>query len=263
MTAVTSPFGGMLRDHRRRSKLSQLNLAVHAGVSQRHLSFLESGRSQPSRDMVVQLAEALDLPLTHCNDLLTAAGFAELYPRRRLDATAMAPIRSVLDRMLAAQEPFPALVMDRAWNVLLANRGLIRLLDLVGGMEALVARVGGPNLLRLTLHPEGLRPHIRNWEEIAAYELTRASREPSGHAALEAVLEEVRGYPGLPRPGQTRAPLLPVLPTVFGLGDQELRLITTIAGFGTPQDVTADELRVEYMFPADEASEALLRQLEG
>lgn len=259
-------FGGMLRDCRRRCKLSQLDFALHAGVSQRHVSFLESGRSQPSREMVVQLAEALDLPLAGRNHLLNAAGFAGLYPRRRLDATAMAPVRAALHRMLAAQEPFPALVLDRAWNVVLANRGLSRLLDVVGGMDAMAERVGGPNMLRFTLHPEGLRPHIRNFDEIAAHLLSRVSREPPGHAELEAVLAEVRRYPGLPRPGRVTdrgAPLLPVLPTVLGVGDVELRLITTLAGFGTPQDVTADELRVENMFPADDASEELLRHLAG
>lgn len=266
MTSVETAgtFGRMLRDCRRGRRLSQLDLALHAEVSQRHVSFLESGRAQPSRAMVVQLAEALELPLETCNRLLTAAGFAGLYPRRRLDAAAMAPVRAALERMLAAHEPFPAVVVDRAWNVLMVNRPLATLFALLGGMDDMAARVGGANMLRMTLHPEGLAPFILNFDEIAGHLLARSAREALGHPALDEILTEVARYPGLPARGRTvdpAPPMLPVLPTRIGLAGVELCLISTLTTFGTPQDVTADELRLENFFPADARSDELLREL--
>lgn len=257
-------FGQMLRQCRRGRRLSQLDLALHAEVSQRHLSFLESGRARPSREMVVQLAQALDLPLEARNRLLSAAGFAVLYPRRRLDAEAMRPVRAALERMLAVHEPFPAMVVDRAWNLVMANRSLPKMFALLGGMETMAARVGGANLLRMTLHPEGLRPYIVNFDEFAAHLLTRSAHEALEHPALDELLKEVLRYPGLPARGRnvdSSAPMLPVLPMHVALGGIEMRLFTTITTFGTPLDVTADELRIENLFPADDASEALMRQL--
>lgn len=254
----------MLRQCRRGRRLSQLDLALHAEVSQRHLSFLESGRARPSREMVVQLAQALDLPLESRNRLLSAAGFAVLYPRRRLDAEAMAPVRSALERMLAAHEPFPAMVVDRAWNLVMANRSLPRLFALLGGLDDMATRVGGRNLLRMTLHPEGLRPYIVNFDEIAAHLLARSAHEALEHPAVDMVLREVLRYPGLPVRGRTvdsAVPMLPVLPMRVGVGGVQLSLFTTLTSFGTPLDVTADELRIENLFPADAQSETLMRQL--
>lgn len=263
-SSTPESFGRLLRDCRRGRRLSQLDLALNAEVSQRHLSFLESGRARPSREMVLQLAQALDLPLETRNRLLAAAGFAGVYPRRRLDAEAMAPVRVALERMLAVHEPFPAMVVDRAWNVVMVNRALPKLLGLVGGMDAMAARVGGPNMLRMTLHPEGLRPYIVNFEEIAAHLLTRSAHEALDHPALDETLKDVLRYPGLPNRGRSvdwAVPMLPVLPTRLSVNGIEVSLITTLASFGTPQDITADELRIENMFPADAQSEALLRQL--
>lgn len=257
-------FGGLLRASRRGRRLSQLDLALNAEVSQRHLSFLESGRARPSREMVLQLAQALDLPLDARNRLLGAAGFAGLYPRRQLDAEAMAPVRAALERMLALHEPFPAMVVDRAWNLVMANRALPKMFDLLGGMPAMATRVGGSNLLRMTLHPQGLRPYILNFDEVAVHLLARSAHEALQHPVLDDLLKEVLRYPGLPRRSRNvdgSAPMLPVLPMRIGLGGVELRLFTTITSFGTPLDVTADELRIENLFPADAASEALLRQL--
>lgn len=257
-------FGRMLRECRRGRRLSQLDLALNAEVSQRHLSFLESGRARPSREMVVQLATALDLSLETRNRLLGAAGFAGLYPRRQLDAEAMAPIRAAVDRMLTLHEPFPAMVVDRAWNVVMANRALPKLFELLGGMEAMAARVGGGNLLRMSLHPEGLRPYILNFDEFAAHLLARSAHEALEHPELEMLLKEVLRYPGLPNRGRSvdwSTPMLPVLPMRVGLHGVELSLFTTITSFGTPLDITADELRIENLFPADAQSEALMRQL--
>lgn len=262
--ASSVAFGQMLRDCRRGRRLSQLDLALHAEVSQRHLSFLESGRARPSREMVVQLAEALDLALEARNRLLAAAGFASLYPRRKLDADAMKPVRAALERMLAVHEPFPAMVVDRAWNLVMCNRSLPKMFDLLGGMEAMAARVGGSNMLRMTLHPEGLRPYILNFEDTASHLLARSAHEALENPALDELLKEVLRYPGLPGRGRNvdfSIPMLPVLPMRVGLGGAELSLFTTLTSFGTPLDVTADELRIENLFPADAQTEALMRRL--
>lgn len=262
--STTTAFGDLLRECRRGRRLSQLELALNAEVSQRHVSFLESGRAQPSRQMVVLLAQSLDLPLALRNRLLQAAGYAGVYPRRELDAEAMRPIRNALERMLAAHEPFPAVVVDRAWNVVLVNRATARLFDLAGGMAPMAERVGGENMLRMTLHPEGLRAAIGNFDEFAAHLLTRSANEALNHPGLQQILTEVLRYPGLPGKGRqvdSTTPLMPILPMQLKLGDLQLSLFSTIACFGTPLDVTADELRIEHLFPADAESESWLRQL--
>ena len=260
----STDFGSLLRECRRGRRLSQLDLSLHAEVSQRHLSFLESGRARPSREMVVSLAEALDLPLAVRNRLLQAAGFAGIYPRRQLDADAMQPVRNALERMLAAHEPFPAVVVDRAWNVVMSNRAVSAMFRMIGGLEPLAERVGGPNMLRITLHPEGLRPYLQNFDEFASHLLARSAHEALDHAELGEILKEVLRYPELPIKGRqvdTSSPLLPILPMVLRIGEVQFRLFSTIACFGTPLDITADELRIEHLFPADDASEALLHQL--
>ncbi len=256
-------FGGLLREFRRGRRLSQLDLSLHAEVSQRHLSFLESGRARPSRDMVVQLSEALDLPLATRNRLLGAAGFAGIYPRRQLDAAEMAPVRTALERMMSLHEPFPALVVDRSWNLVMANRALPKLLDLLGGGEAIAKRVGGMNLMRMTLHPEGLRPYIQNFDEIATHLLTRAAHEAMDYRELDRLLSEVLKYPGLPARSKhvdRSTSMLPILPMQLSLNDTQLSLFTTLTTFGTPMDITTDELRIENLYPADEASDRLMRQ---
>lgn len=242
---------------------------MQAEVSQRHLSFLESGRAQPSREMVVQLAQALDLPLRERNRLLHTAGYAGLYPQRRLEAADMQPVREALSLLLRHQEPYPAVVVDRAWNLFMANAAMQRLLGLLGDSEAMwqcVCGEGSRNVLKLMLHPQGLRALIVNLEEIAPPLLARTAREGLEHPEVQAVLEEVLRYPDLSmklRHIDLDASRLPVLPLHFRLGDQNLRLFTMLSTFGTPQDVTADELRVESFFPADAGSEQLLRQLAG
>ena len=262
-------FGMLLRDVRRARRLSQLDLALHADVSQRHLSFLESGRAQPSREMVVQLAQALDLPLRERNRLLHTAGFAGIYPQRKLEAGDMQPIRAALDLMLRHHEPYPAVVVDRAWNLFMVNDAMTRLTALSGDAEAMWQRVCGDgprNLFKLTFHPEGLRPMIANLEEIAPPFLARTAREALEHPEVQDVLDEVLRYPGLPsklRHIDLEASRLPVLPTHFRLNGMDLRMFTTLTTFGTPQDVTADELRVESFFPADEASATILKGLAG
>jgi len=260
-------FGVALRDCRRARKLSQLDLAVDAEVSQRHLSFLESGRAQPSREMVLQLAQTLDLPLRECNRLLQAAGFVGVYAQRALAAADMQPVREALELMLKHHEPFPAVVVDRAWNQFMANDALLRMFSALGDPDTVWRRVCGDgprNVLKLTLHPEGLQPYIRNLAEIAPLMLARIAREALEHPAVQEVLDEVLRYPGIPsrwRSVDLHAQLPPVMPTEILIGGITLKLFTTLTTFGTPQDVTTDELRVEHFFPADAATDALLRQL--
>ncbi|WP_370306096.1 helix-turn-helix domain-containing protein [Sinimarinibacterium flocculans] len=264
-----APFGRMLRDCRRARRLSQLDLALNAEVSQRHLSFLESGRARPSREMVVQLAVALDLPLRERTRLLQSAGYAGLYPQRRLEAADMQPVQTALDLLLSHHEPYPAIVVDRAWNLVSANPAMGRVLSIAGDAEArwrAVCGDGPRNVLKLTFHPEGLRPLIANLEEIAPPFLARTAREALEHPDVQDVLDEVLRYPGLPsklRHIDLEASRLPVLPMHYRIHGTDLRLFTMMTTFGTPQDVTADDLRVESFFPADDGSASLLRALAG
>ncbi len=238
-----------------------------AEVSQRHISFLETGKAAPSREMVIHLATVLDVPLRERNGWLASAGFAGVYPERGLDEPAMEQIRHVLELILAAHEPFPAYVIDRAWNLVLTNQAATVLVaQLIDPAHA--AQFGG-NLLRLSLHPEGLRPHLVNWEEAAAVLLDRLERETLQRPtdlALKELLGEVGAYPGvaqLPaRPDTPRGADL-LVPLHFRIDGGDLKLFTTIATIGAPYDLTLEELRLESLFPADAESEAALRQVTG
>lgn len=266
-TTMAPPFGENLKQWRRARRFSQLELAATAGVSQRHLSFLETGRSEPSREMVIHLATVLDVPLRDRNRWLAAAGYAAVYPERSLDEPAMEQIRRVLELILTAHEPFPAYVVDPTWDVVMTNRAAgaltARLVD-----PAAAVKFGG-NVLRLSLHPDGLRPHLVNWEEVAGALLDRLAREtverPTDRALL-ALFEEVSGYPGVAdlagRSGPPRAGDL-MVPLHFRFEEGDLRLFTTIATIGAPYDVTLEELRLETLLPADADSESLLRHLAG
>ena len=262
-------FGLLLRDCRRARKRSQLDLAVEADVSQRHVSFLESGRAQPSREMVLQLSQALDLPLRERNRLLMSAGYAGIYPQRRLDAADMQPVRQALDLLIKHHEPLPAIVVDRAWNLFLANAAVPRLFALMGNLDEVWKRVCGDgprNVLKLMFHEQGMRPFIRNFADIAPPLLVRTAREALEHPSVHEVLEEVLRYPGIPakwRSIDLHASPVPVLCTELAAGGISLRMFSMLSTFGTPQDVTADELRVESFFPADPVSEALMRKIGG
>lgn len=268
---MTAPaFGPALRETRQSRHLSQLELSLHADISQRHLSFLESGRAQPSRGMVLQISEALDLPLRDRNRLLLSAGFAAVYPQRELQSADMRPVREALERILRHHEPYPAVVVDRAWNLQLANAAVPRIYGLICDMTQMWQRVcpeGVPNVLKATLHPEGLRPYLRNFDEVARPLLARTQREALEHPAVAEVLETILRYPGLPargRDGQFGADAgFPVLPLHLEANGVTLRLFSTLTTFGTPLDVTADELRVESFYPADPATESTLRRLAG
>lgn len=261
-----SAFGRLLRRWRRLRGASQLRLATEAGVSTRHLSFVETGRARPSRAMILRLAEALDVPLRERNALLAAAGFAPLYRESALEALEAEPVGRVLAFLLERMEPFPAFLVDRCWRLLRANRAAGAVFARFAG-SAPVWREQPPNLLRLTLHPEGLRPYVENFDEVAAWLLARLEHE-AAFAGFDAELAELRAelqaLPGLPEAGAVaaaEAPARPVLPLQLKSGSLELRLFSAITTVGTPQDVTLQELRIESFMPADAGSEARLREL--
>ncbi len=260
-------FGGLLRQWRTQRKLSQLDLALHSEVSQRHLSFLESGRARPSQQMVMQLSEALEIPLRERNTLLQAAGFAPFYRQRGLAEADMAPVQDALTRMLNHHEPYPAVVVDRDFNLLMENRAFVRLMSLFGDPADVWLACcpdGGRNLLRLTFHAAGARPYIRNFDEVGAIMLLRAYRETLANSSpgIQAFLAELRRDPSVPAHWHNNLSTLslpPVLPLALGGDAGELRLFSMISTFGTPADITTDEIRVETFFPADSASEAFFR----
>jgi transcriptional regulator with XRE-family HTH domain len=261
---MPSRFGSRLRWWRARRSLSQLELAGAAGTSQRHVSFLESGRAQPSREMVLRLAAALDVPLRQQNALLLAAGFAPAWRESDLAAPELATVTQALDYMLAQQEPFPAVVVDRRWNLLRANAGAGRLTAFLTGSPSAPAGTGAVNLAEWLMAPDGLRPLLVNWPEVAIYFLRGVQADVMADGTQETadLLRRLLAYPGVP--ALSHVPTLEELPSPvvamhFRKGQMSLRLFTTIATLGTPQDVTVQELRIESFFPADEATAQVFR----
>lgn len=261
---VVDDFGARLREWRRRRGLSQLALALAADVSQRHLSFVESGRAAPSREMVLRLAEHLEMPLRERNGLLLAAGFAPVFAERPLDDPALAPARQAVERVLAAHEPFPAIAVDRHWTLVAANRAVAPLMGLAD--PALLAPP--VNVLRLSLDPQGLAPHIVNLAEWRTHLLERLARQVAASAdpVLAALRDELAALPGprqrafstTPAPRDASGVFVPLqLATPAGV----LTFVSTITVFGTPVDVTLSELALESFFPADEATAEALRAM--
>ncbi|MBN9487967.1 MAG: helix-turn-helix domain-containing protein [Alphaproteobacteria bacterium] len=261
-------FGPMLRAWRRRRGASQLALALQSGVSQRHVSFLESGRARPSREMVVQLSSALDVPLRQRNAMLLAAGFAPVYRESNLAAPELTPVRQAIERMLKQQEPYPAIVIDRLWNLLQANEAANALtIFLFEGPPPAPPPGKAPNLLRWLLDPKALRSKIANWEEVARYLVSTTYAEilaDGGEPKALAFIQEIMAYPDVPdsfRKLRFEDRPSPVLTVDYLVGGKSLSVFTTIATLGTPQDVTLQEVRIESFFPADERSDALFKSL--
>ncbi len=259
MSTVTrrTDVGELLRDWRRRRRLSQLDLALGADVSARHLSFVETGRARPSANMVLRLAEELEVPLRDRNHLLLAAGYAPAFGQRGLEEPEMGPVRDALDRLLAAHEPFPALVVDRHWGMIAANRAL-GLLTAGTAAHLLEPPV---NVLRLSLHPDGIAPRIANLAEWRAHLLDRLGRQAvsTGDPALAALYAELSELPG-GGPAESFDPTAGdiAVPLRLRAGERVLSFISTVTTFGTATDITVAELSIESFFPADgETAEAV------
>jgi len=267
MSAVrTQPVGHLLREWRQRRRLSQLDLACEADISTRHLSFLETGRSQPSRDMVLHLAERLEVPLRERNALLVAAGYAPVFPERPLGDPALQAARKAVELVLAGHEPYPALAIDRHWT-LVASNGVVP--ALLAAVEPALLRPP-VNVLRLSLHPSGLAPQIANLAEWRAHLLARLRRqlEVTADPALAELLSELSGYPAPEgaAPGAHAAEGeydWVAVPFRLNTGHGVLSFISTTTIFGTPVDITLSELAVESFFPADAATAEALRRLAG
>ena len=254
-------FAGRLRWWRRRRGWSQLALAGRAQISQRHLSFLELKRAAPSRDMVVRLASTLDLPLREQNALLRAAGFAPVWRETALGAPALRQVMSAVDYIMAQQEPYPAVAVDRHWNLLKGNGGAARLVEFLVGPLAPDAKV---NLADALVAPAVLRPHLVNWPQVARYFIRSVEADAAADGTEESavLLERLLAYDGVAAVMKVLAEesvSLPVLPMHFRKGEVSLELFTTIATLGTPRDITLQELRIECFFPMDDATAKTLR----
>jgi transcriptional regulator with XRE-family HTH domain len=260
--AAPQPFGDYLRHWRQHRRLSQLDLAQEAEISTRHLSFVETGRSVPSREMVLRLAERLDVPLRERNALLVAAGYAPMYRERTLDDPAFAPAKQAVELILKSHEPYPAFAVDRHWNLVAANNMVPVML--AGADPSLLQ--GQVNVLRLSLHPQGVAPRIANlaqWRN-HIFERLRQQIQATGDGVLVSLLEELRGYPvpedaaNLHIDGEH---LGVVMPFKYRTDHGVLNFISTTTIFGTPVDVTLQELAMETFFPADAATAQALRQM--
>jgi transcriptional regulator with XRE-family HTH domain len=265
--AAGAGVGPLLKAWRRQRRLSQLELAIAADVSARHVSFVETGRSRPSAAMILRLAERLDVPIRDRNALLVAAGYAPAFPETPLAAPGMAPLREVLDRLLRGYEPYPALVFDASYDVVTANRAVAALL--AGVAEHLLEPP--MNVLRLALHPKGIAPRIVNYGQVRRYLLDRLTRHLSTWQSdrLRALSEEIHGYPapdGVAAPAdsgaggpdggsaaeaEAGAEMAFAVPLRLRHGDGELSFVSTVATFNTPLDVTVSELAIETFLPAD------------
>ncbi|WP_439403121.1 helix-turn-helix domain-containing protein [Bradyrhizobium sp. DASA03068] len=253
-----NPVGDLLRGWRTRRALSQAELAFEAGISVKHLSYVETGRAAASRDILLQLASALDLSLRDRNALLEAGGFARQYGERDLSAPELAEARRAIDLLLSRHEPFPAIVTDRRWNVMQANRAASRLMSMLLGPERMQRPL---NHMRMFLAPDELKPFVENWSIVAAALLARARHEAMAaplDEALQSTWRELMRLPQLPAPTEDNSVPGPLCEVRLRKGDVGIGLIGAVLTLGTPQDVTLQELRVEMFMPVDAASEAAL-----
>ena len=259
MMQTQQPVGALLREWRQRRRLTQLDLALDADISPRHLSFVETGRAQPSREMLLHLLEELEIPLRERNTLLVAAGFAPMFRERKLDDAALARAREAIELVLEAQKPFPAFALDRHWNIAASNRALPELYE--GVAEDLLKPP--VNAMRLSLHSKGVAPRIENYAEWRAHLLARLRKQVqlTADPVLKDLLEEVSAYPQpegrAPEAGLEQAVLVPLrIRTSLGV----LSFMSTTTVFGTPVDVTLAELAIEMFFPADQATAETVRK---
>jgi transcriptional regulator with XRE-family HTH domain len=257
---VSDGFGSLLRYWREVRGVSQFELSIDSGVSQRHISFIESGRSVPGRQTLLNIAQSLDVPLRERNALLLAAGYAPMYPEAKWNAEEMSSVTNAISRLLRQHEPFPAIVMDRYWNVLTTNESAPRLFNHFINTEA---RPGPRNLLHLIFDPQGMRPYVVQWELVARSLLQRVYREAVGHmidAQTQQLLDELHAYPGVQPEWKWQGVVdpsagIPMIPVGFTKNGSILNYFSMITTVGAPQSIAAQELRIEFMFPADNQTE--------
>jgi transcriptional regulator with XRE-family HTH domain len=267
-TGGQNELGALMRYWRSQRAKSQLEVSLDTGISQRHISFIESGRSAPSRQTLIDIAQALEVPLRERNTLLQAAGYAAMYSESPLEALEMHSLRKALDRMLRQHAPFPALVMDRYWNVLMTNDDAPRFFNCFIDMAA---RKGPRNMLRLIFDPQGLRPFMLNWEQTASSLVQRVYRESVGRVIDEKtneLLRAIHAYPDVKAGWKTADPssitsTTPVIPLSFSRNGIVMNYFSMVTTVGTPQTISAQELRLECMFPADDVTEAHHMNLLG
>lgn len=256
----STDFGALLRRWRTVRRVSQLDLALDADISTRHLSCVETGRAQPSREMVLRLAEALQIPLRERNALLLAAGYAPLYRHTGLNTPELQAAHRTVEFLMAQHEPYPVLVVDRYWNTLKMNAGAKRFFALFRGCDSATPHNG----VRLVFHPQGLRPFIENWESVAARIIQRVHREAAANPSdetMKSFLEELLNYPGVPsrwRMLDLEGASPPFLTINYRSKNSTLRLFSALTTFGTALDIALHELRIESFFPADETTRVVL-----
>lgn len=263
----TLPVGVLLRRWRGARGLTQEALALEAGISPRHLSFIETGRAAPGRAVLLRLCETLDLPKRARNELLVAAGFAPAFAETAFDALPSDGVKALLRRILDQQKPYPALVADSAWTIRMANGPAMRMVfAFVGEAEARAAGPDALNAMKQLFHPGLLRPFVENWEEVARDVLVRLSQEAAAgplSSGAERLLTELMAYPGVPalRRAEPLAPAGPAMTVRMRKGPLRLAYMSMLSTFGTPQDVTLEELRIKLFFPADAESAATFARL--
>ncbi|MFC5743598.1 helix-turn-helix domain-containing protein [Dyella tabacisoli] len=259
---LSDDLGLLLRHWREIRGTSQMDLSVDTGISQRHLSFIESGRSAPSRQALTSIVQSLDVPLRERNAVFLAAGYAPVYSEAPWNAKEMQGITRALDRMLRQHDPYPGIVMDRYWDVLITNESSPRFF---GSFIDMAARSGPRNMLHLIFDPNGMRPFVVDWETVARSLIQRVYRETVGRILDErtrSLLDEVFAYPGVDPSWRlygsvASAPNLPMIPIGFKKGDKVLSYFSMVTTVGAPHSVAAQELRIESLFPANEETEAL------
>lgn len=248
-----SEFGKALRSWRKSRGFSQLELSMAANISSKHVSFLETGRSQPSREMIVQLSNSLNIPLAERNILMNISGYSDVYSRMSIDQDEMSAVRNALDLMLNSHEPYPALVLDWQWNILMANSGFQRISEIVRKEQQNFPDTC--NIMELIFDPNGYRPYIENWEEVASTLIKRIEREKMIYQDRKStLLEDIKRFPDFPIDCENHNlenKAQPMIAVTLKLGDIQLQLFSALTSFGTAIDITLQELYIEQYFPVD------------